>query len=54
MVHESGNILWRMLAVLAAADPRPWHEIPAVRLLGLVLGAVFLIAAIRAMFGPRR
>jgi hypothetical protein len=34
-----------------AADEVPWTEIPAVRLLGLVLGGLFLIAAIRAMFG---
>jgi hypothetical protein len=34
-----------------AADEIPWTEIPAVRLLGLVLGGLLLVAAIRAMFG---
>jgi hypothetical protein len=47
--------MWAALArVLAQTEPRPWTDIPAVRLLGVVLGAVFLIAAIRAMFGGRR
>jgi hypothetical protein len=39
---------------LLAAPERPWTEIPAVQLVGLVLGAGLLIAAIRAMFGRRR
>lgn len=39
-----------VLDVLSAAE-RPWTEIPAVRLLGGVLGALLIIAAIRAMFG---
>jgi hypothetical protein len=34
-----------------AAEEVPWTEIPAVRLLGLVIGALLLFAAIRAMFG---
>jgi hypothetical protein len=37
-----------------AAEEVPWTEIPAVRLLGAVLGAALLIAAIRAMFGKGR
>jgi hypothetical protein len=41
------------LVVLAAAD-RDWTSIPAVRILGAVIGTVLLIAAIRAMFGGRR
>ncbi|WBB82590.1 hypothetical protein O7606_08875 [Micromonospora sp. WMMD882] len=36
--------------LLLAADEVSWHEIPAVRVIGLVVGAVFLVAAIRAMF----
>jgi hypothetical protein len=37
--------------VLLAAAQRPWTEIGAVKLLGLVMGALFLYAAIRMMFG---
>lgn len=33
-----------------AADEVDWHDIGAVRLLGLVVGGLLLIAAIRAMF----
>ncbi|WDZ82223.1 hypothetical protein [Micromonospora cathayae] len=33
-----------------AADEVSWYDVPAVRIIGLVVGAVFLIAAIRAMF----
>jgi hypothetical protein len=40
------------LAPLAA--DRPWTEIPGVRILGAVLGALLLLAAIRAMFRGRR
>jgi uncharacterized membrane protein YeaQ/YmgE (transglycosylase-associated protein family) len=40
------------LAVVAA--DRSWAEIPGVRILGAVIGAVLLIAAIRAMFSGRR
>jgi hypothetical protein len=39
---------------LLTAPERPWTEIPAVRLLGIVLGVWLLIAAIRYMFGRRR
>jgi hypothetical protein len=34
-----------------AAEEVPWTEIPAVRLVGLVVGGLLLFAAIRAMFG---
>lgn len=43
-----------MLTGLSLAEPRPWTDIPGVRIIGLILGTVLLIAAIRAMFGPRR
>ena len=43
----------RMSVVLRAAEEVPWTEIPAVRLLGLVLGGLLLIAAIRSMFGGK-
>jgi hypothetical protein len=41
-------------ALVPLAADRPWTEIPGVRILGLVIGAVLLLAAIRAMFGGRR
>ncbi|HYN94010.1 MAG TPA: hypothetical protein VES42_09205 [Pilimelia sp.] len=34
-----------------AAEEVPWTEIPAVRLLGLVIGGLLLLVAIRSMFG---
>lgn len=37
-------------SLLLAADEVSWYDVPAVRIIGLVVGAVFLIAAIRAMF----
>ncbi len=43
------------MAVLAAvAQQREWTDIPGVRLLGIVLGGLLLVAAIRAMFGRRK
>jgi hypothetical protein len=39
------------LALLAA--DRDWTEIPAIRLLGAVLGTLLIIAAIRAISGRR-
>ncbi|SDZ33613.1 hypothetical protein SAMN05444365_110124 [Micromonospora pattaloongensis] len=36
--------------VLAAQDVS-WHDIPAVKLLGGVLGILLLVAALRSMFG---
>jgi len=46
--HSAGveSLLW-------AADARSWSDIPVVRLLGVVLGTLLLIAAIRGMFGGR-
>ena len=40
-----------MLALLA--EDRDWSTIPAVRLLGVVIGILLLIAAIRAVFRRR-
>jgi hypothetical protein len=42
-----------VLTLLAGDSPRPWEDIPGVVLIGIVIGVVFLIAAIRAMFGKR-
>lgn len=39
--------------LLSAAEEVSWSEVPGVRLLGLVVGALLLVAAIRAMFGRR-
>jgi hypothetical protein len=41
-----------MLAKLAG-EVRPWDEIPGVALVGIVIGLVLLVAAIRFMFGRR-
>ena len=40
--------------VVVAVQERPWEQIGAVRVLGLVLGIGLLVAAIRNMFGRRR
>ncbi|MDR7274062.1 hypothetical protein [Catenuloplanes atrovinosus] len=40
----------RVMSVLAAEE-RPWSEIPVVRGLGVIVGILFLVIAIRAMFG---
>ena len=37
-------------SVLAVTDTS-WYDIPAVQVVGAVLGALLLIAAIRSMFG---
>jgi hypothetical protein len=47
------NLRLMLAVLLTEAAPRPWHEIPAVRLLGVVLGIMLIYAAIRAMFGRR-
>jgi hypothetical protein len=47
-------VLSWLAAVRVAAEERPWTEIPVVRWVGLVIGAVFLWAAIRYMFGKRK
>jgi hypothetical protein len=39
------------LAILAVDNP---YDIPVVRLIGVVLGGLLVLAAIRAMFGRRR
>jgi hypothetical protein len=31
-----------------------WYDIPAVRVVGAILGALLLVAAIRSMFGKGR
>jgi hypothetical protein len=42
-----------MLTRLAESAPRPWNEIPGVAWVGVIIGVVFLIAAIRWMFGKK-
>ena len=39
---------------LLAASGVDWNEVHAVRLLGVALGALFLLWAIRRMFGGKR
>jgi hypothetical protein len=41
-------------AAAYAAEDRSWFDIPAVRVVGAVLGALLLLAAIRSMFGKGR
>ncbi|MFB9236786.1 hypothetical protein ACFFWC_14695 [Plantactinospora siamensis] len=36
-----------------AAPDASWYDIPGVRLVGAIAGALFLVAAIRAMFGRK-
>jgi hypothetical protein len=43
-----------MDVLLVAAEDRSWFDIPAVRVVGAVLGTLLLIAAIRSMFGKGR
>ncbi|BCB88960.1 hypothetical protein [Phytohabitans suffuscus] len=38
-------------AATLAAEDRSWFDIPAVRVVGSILGAFLLLAAIRSMFG---
>jgi len=38
---------------LLAAD-LPWDKIPAAQVVGALLGAVLLVAALRAMFGRKK
>jgi hypothetical protein len=43
-----------VLKTLAATPAvRPWDSIPGVAFVGIMIGVVLLIAAIRAMFGKR-
>jgi len=44
----------RMLTVVAQDAPRPWTDIPAVAVVGLVIGLVIIWAAIRYMLGKRK
>jgi hypothetical protein len=40
-----------MRPTVLAAEATSWSDLPAVRLLGAVLGTLLLIAAIRSLFG---
>jgi hypothetical protein len=42
-----------LVDLLTAAEPMSWSEIPAVRIIGAILGVLLLIAAIRTMFGGK-
>jgi hypothetical protein len=42
-----------MLTRLAESAPRPWDEIPGVAWVGVIIGVVLIVAAIRAMFGKK-
>jgi hypothetical protein len=35
-------------------DEVSWYDVPAVQILGAILGTLLIVAAIRAMFGKRR
>jgi hypothetical protein len=35
-------------------DPRPWDQIPGVSLVGIVIGLVIIVAAIRYMTGKKK
>lgn len=37
-----------------ATEDRAWTDIPAVQAVGAILGAVLLLAALRAMFGRKK
>lgn len=37
--------------ILLATERTNWSEVPGVRVVGAILGALLLVAAIRAMFG---
>lgn len=39
--------------IVTAAEPVAWSDIPAVRILGAILGVLLIVAAIRAMFGGK-
>jgi hypothetical protein len=43
-----------MHEIAVAVEDTSWYDIPAVRLVGAVLGALLLLAAIRSMFGKGR
>jgi hypothetical protein len=35
-------------------DEVSWYDVPAVQILGAVLGTLLLVAAVRSMFGKRK
>ncbi len=39
---------------LAATADTSWYDIPGVRIIGAIAGALLLVAAIRSMFGKGR
>jgi hypothetical protein len=41
-------------ATLTGMQEASWYDIPAVQILGAILGSLLLIAAIRSMFGKKR
>jgi hypothetical protein len=40
--------------ILAENAPRAWTDIPAVAVVGIVIGVVIIVAAIRYMFGKHK
>jgi hypothetical protein len=42
-----------VLTHLAGDAPRAWEDIPGAVLVGVIIGVVLMIAAIRSMFGKR-
>ena len=43
-----------MLLPVIPDDPRPWDQIPGVSLVGIVIGLVIIVAAIRYMIGKKK
>jgi glycerol uptake facilitator-like aquaporin len=35
-------------------DEVSWYDVPAVQILGAILGTLLLVAAVRSMFGRRK
>jgi hypothetical protein len=35
-------------------DEVSWYDVPAVQILGAILGTLLLVAAVRSMFGKRK
>lgn len=42
-----------LVLTLQAATERAWTDIPAVRIVGIIIGITLIIAAIRAMFAKK-
>lgn len=40
--------------MVVGADEVSWYDVPAVQILGAVLGTLLLVAAVRSMFGKRK